>query len=233
MSRQRKNRSIGSQFIPRTKDFLESPRWRTLTLSARMVIERIELEFLRHAGHENGKLKVTYQDFMDYGIARNAVAPALREATEMGFIKCITHGCAGNANYRAPNEYLLTYLPGMGERDYGKGPWRQETTMEAARDIARQARNDRSQRRWRPGNVRPKNKLPAPFYGVTSPPENGGEKAGILGDATSSSYPHKMGILSRSGLGEQGTAMAAPAVLAAAPAADGDWQPWPLPQNVH
>jgi hypothetical protein len=58
---------------------LESPAYRVLSLSAHRVISRIEIELAHHGGNDNGRLPVTKQDFIDYGIHHNSVAPAIRE----------------------------------------------------------------------------------------------------------------------------------------------------------
>ena len=54
----RKNR-ISGQWSPRPIEMLESPAYRTLSLSAHRVISRIEIELARHGGHDNGRLPVT------------------------------------------------------------------------------------------------------------------------------------------------------------------------------
>ena len=69
MSRKRKKpNSIGGQFAPRLIEMLESPAYRALSLSARRVLERIEIELAQHGGQDNGGLPVTYDDFERYGI---------------------------------------------------------------------------------------------------------------------------------------------------------------------
>jgi hypothetical protein len=79
----RRNR-IGGQFAPRTIEMIRSPAWRVLGLSARRVIDRIEIELADHGGTDNGKLPVTYDDFVRYGIHRHAIAPGIREAEALG-----------------------------------------------------------------------------------------------------------------------------------------------------
>jgi hypothetical protein len=108
MSRQRRT-AIGGQFAPRTIEMLRSPAWRVLSLSARRVLDRLEIELADHGGTDNGKLPVTYQDFVQYGIERHAIAPALREVVVLGFIEITERGRAGNAEFRRPSLYRLTY----------------------------------------------------------------------------------------------------------------------------
>ena len=77
---------------------LESPAYRTLSLSARKVLDRLEIEFERHGRNplENGCLPCTYEDFVEYGIHRQAIPPAIREAVALGFIRITRKGSAGN-----------------------------------------------------------------------------------------------------------------------------------------
>ena len=100
---------IGGQFAPHTINMLRSPAWRVLSLSARRVLDRVEIEFADHGGTENGELPVTYDDFEEYGVHRHAIAPAIREAVALGFLQVTEQGRAGNAEYRKPNLFRLTY----------------------------------------------------------------------------------------------------------------------------
>ena len=75
----RRRNKIGGQFAWRLIEMLESPAFRVLSLSARRVLDRIEIELARHGGSDNGRLPVTFDDFHRYGIHRHAVAPAIRE----------------------------------------------------------------------------------------------------------------------------------------------------------
>src|SRR5262249_17488049 len=103
----RKNQ-INEQFSVSLISMLESPAYQVLTLSAHKVISRIEIELAHHGGNDNGKLPVTYQDFIDYGITRECVAPAIREAEVLGFIKITRHGRGGTAENPENTLFLLT-----------------------------------------------------------------------------------------------------------------------------
>ena len=88
---------------------LESPPYRQLSLSARRVLDRLEIELAHHGGMDNGRLPVTFDDFQRYGIDRHAIAPAIRELVALGFIEITEHGRAGNADWRSPNRFRITY----------------------------------------------------------------------------------------------------------------------------
>lgn len=143
--RAKARRKIGGQYVPHLADLIRSPAWRALSLSARRVLDRIESEYLRHGGRDNGSLAVTFDDFVKYGINRHAIAPAMRECVALGLLVVTQHGRAGNAEFRAPNLFLLPYL----ETDTSAQKWREITTTEKAETIAGAAAR-------RPG----KNKIP-------------------------------------------------------------------------
>jgi hypothetical protein len=101
--------SIKGQFAPRTIEMLRSAAYRVLSLSARRVLDRLEIELADHGGNENGRLPVTYADFHHYGIDRHAIPPAIREVEALGFVEITQRGRAGNAEFRSPNYFRLTY----------------------------------------------------------------------------------------------------------------------------
>ena len=85
MGRKPGRTTIAGQFAPRLIEMLESPAHRVLSLSARRVLDRLEIELAHHGGADNGKLPVTYDQFHQFGIDRQAIAPAIREAVALGF----------------------------------------------------------------------------------------------------------------------------------------------------
>ena len=105
----RKRTRIDGQFAAREIKMLELPTFRELSLSARRVLDRLEIELAHHGGMDNGRLPVTYDDFQRYGIDRHAIAPAIRELVALGFIEVTEHGRAGNAEWRKPNQFRITY----------------------------------------------------------------------------------------------------------------------------
>jgi hypothetical protein len=132
--RQRRT-SIGGQFAPRLIEMLESPAYRVLSLGAHRVIARIEIELGHHGGTNNGKLPVTYDQLEEYGMDRQTIGPAIREAHALGFITVIG-GRAGNAEFRTPSLYGLTY----NHRNNPTHEWRRIKTLEEACAIRAAAR---------------------------------------------------------------------------------------------
>jgi hypothetical protein len=145
-SYRRKNK-IAGQFSARTIEMMESPAFCTLGYSARRVLDRIEIEHAHHGGNDKGQLPVTYNHFIEYGIHHHAVAPAIREAEALGFIDITEQGRAGNAQWRRPNKFRLTY------RHTGRAnptdEWRKIKTIEEAKMVVQAART-RSKRKHFP-----------------------------------------------------------------------------------
>jgi len=134
--RHRRRTKTGSpQFVSHLLEMLESPAWRVLSLSAIRVLTRIEIELRHHGGNDNGKLIVTYDDFVEYGVDCHSIRPAIRELEALGFIEITVRGRAGNSEFRTPNRFRLTsdHLGGTHE-------WRQIKTIEEALAIQSAAR---------------------------------------------------------------------------------------------
>jgi hypothetical protein len=131
---------------------LESPAYRALSLSAHRVISRIEVELGHHGGTDNGKLPVTYDDFQKYGIHRHAIASAIRECVALGFLEITEPGRAGNAEFRAPNLFRLTYAYASGTEP--THDWQRIETEEQALVLSHAARQPIARSR--------KNRIPVP-----------------------------------------------------------------------
>ena len=154
----RKSQRIQGQFAPRLIDMLESPANRVLSLAARRLLDRIDIELAHHGGLENGRLPVTYAQFTEYGIDRLGISPAIRETEALGFVT-VKRGRGGNAEYRAPNLFGLTYRPVQAVRYGDSTPptddWRRIKTIEEALQVAQEARRPKFRNRpWKTG-VRP------------------------------------------------------------------------------
>jgi hypothetical protein len=133
---------IAGQFAARLIEMLESVAYRAMSLSGHRVIARIEIELAHHAGHDNGRLPVTFDDFERYGIDRHAIAPAIREVEALGFVEVSERGRAGNAEYGTPNRFRLTYRPTAAAE--ATNDWRNIKTIEDANARALAARKNKS-----------------------------------------------------------------------------------------
>jgi hypothetical protein len=133
----RKNR-IDGQFAYRTIAMMEAPAYEVLSLGAHRILARLEIERAHHGGNDNGKLPVTYSQFEEYGVHRHAIAPAIRELCALGFIEVTEPGRAGNAEWRRPNLFRLTYYPVGNAKPTNE--WHGIKTRVEAEHIARSAR---------------------------------------------------------------------------------------------
>ena len=139
----RRNKFEG-QFAGRLRAMLESPAYRVLTLSAHRLLSRIEIELCKHAGEANDMLIVTYEQFIEYGIHKDAIAPAIREVEALGFVEA-EHDQAGNREYHWPSAYRLTYHS-VG-RAKPTHEWKRFDTIEKAEASARAARGPAPRRK--------------------------------------------------------------------------------------
>lgn len=130
--------TISGQFLWQLVEMKESPAWRVLSQSGHRVLSRLEIEMAHHGGKDNGKLPTTFDQFEEYGIHRHAIAPAIREVVALGFVEITEKGRAGNAEWRRPSLFRLTYreTPLCKPTD----EWRKIETMEEAEFIAAAAR---------------------------------------------------------------------------------------------
>ena len=198
----RKNR-ISGQWSPRPIEMLESPAYRTLSLSAHRVISRIEIELARHGGHDNGRLPVTKQAFIAFGVHNDAVAPAIREAEALGFIRVTERGRGGNSEHRKPNLFRVTFAHGRNSQsEPPMHDWRRIKTIEEAIAVARAARAAKSRTAVSIGKrAARKNRTRSRKPGLGPVPETRTEKVDFRsrkpGPAGSNSRSRKPGLLSR------------------------------------
>jgi hypothetical protein len=158
---------------------LESPAHRVLSLSALRVLDRILIEHAHHGGKDNGKLPVTYEHFVEYGMDRHAIAPAIRELSGLGFIEITERGHPSAGEFRNPNKFRLTFLYAGSAKPTHE--WRKIDSMETAHAVARAARHASKPssksiptRTASDGNI--KNKKPVGVndqHGVGKPHRNG------------------------------------------------------------
>ena len=151
MASKRRNNQIDGQFSARTIEMLESPAWRALTLSAHRVFDRVCVELAHHGGNDNGKLPVTFDQFVEYGIHRHAVAPAIRELEALGFLSVTQRGRHSAGDIRWPNLFLLTCV-NCKSTPHPSHEWRKIADRETAERLAREARAPRRKQKPSDGN---------------------------------------------------------------------------------
>lgn len=128
---------FNEQFAPRTIRMIQSPAFRILSLAARRVLDRLEIELAHHGGKDNGTLPCTFNDLEISGIHRKAIPPAIRELAALGFIEW-KPGRAGTGTQRSPSLFRLTYRHTVD--DNPSDDWDKITTEEAAKAARTAAR---------------------------------------------------------------------------------------------
>lgn len=94
---------------------LESDAIRALPKSSWLILCRIICEHLGHGGRENGNLKVTYDQFVAFGVSRSLIAPGIALLSRVGLIDVSVRGLRSHGIARRPNSYRLTWLPRADE----------------------------------------------------------------------------------------------------------------------
>ena len=228
-------------FIGHLTEMLESPAYRVLSLSALRALARLEIELMNHAGHENGRLIVTFSQFEEYGVRRHSIAAAQRELEALGFIEITERGCAGNANFGKANKFRLTYRPAEGVSSDGSHEWRRIKTIEEAILAQKTSHKPPLENVAKQGGRRVKNKNSAHVSGGEPPHASSPNHPTKRGQVGPKPHPTNRGVLSRSGSGQSAAGAAAmlhdhpPAVIpaqpkpATAPSQPDEANPWTPP----
>ena len=149
MSRRLKWLEKRAPWVPHGLEMLQSPSWRHAPIPLRRVLERLEIEHMRHGGQLNGELRVAYKQFVDANVSRRVLPALLRVGEELGLIG-VVRPTEPTGDLRAPHLYRLTYLPAIGCSEPGD-EWKRVTEeramqlVEAFRDSYRtQTKAERS-----------------------------------------------------------------------------------------
>jgi hypothetical protein len=142
MRRQKKRNAIAGAWVSYTRSMVESPALRVLSIHAIRVMHRLEIEHMSHGGAENGRLIVTHDQFIEWGVERKQVGPAIRELAALGFVEITERGYAGAAGHGKANRFRLTYV-NTKAREEPSNEWRRIATLEDADATAKVARSDK------------------------------------------------------------------------------------------
>jgi hypothetical protein len=100
----------GETFVMIRLEVRESRAWRELSDGTRRLLDRLEVEHMRHRGLCNGNLISTYDHFQQWGMRRASIPMAIREATCFGFLEVQQLGYRTAGQYLPANRYRLTYV---------------------------------------------------------------------------------------------------------------------------
>jgi hypothetical protein len=94
---------------------LISPSWRHAPRPLLRMIERLEIEHLRHGGFENGNLYVSYKQFVMAGISKRSIKPTMELGKALGLMD-YRQDEEPSGDIRPPNAYRLTYVLEKGKK---------------------------------------------------------------------------------------------------------------------
>lgn len=105
-----KKRSWLTAWIPRRLELYLSPAWRHAPRPVKNMLERLEVENLRHGNFRNGELYVSYGQFVEAGISRRIIRPTYQLGQALGLLEVTQETEGGRGDLREPNTYRVTYL---------------------------------------------------------------------------------------------------------------------------
>jgi hypothetical protein len=145
MAKQKRRTEIGESFIAYPRSMLESHAFMARSPAAMRVMHRIEIEHMNHGGAENGRLQVTFDQFVEYGVTRRLIAPAIRELTALGFLEVTEPGHAGADGEGKANRFRLTYV-NCKSREQPTNEWQRIETSAVAEATAATSRREKNSR---------------------------------------------------------------------------------------
>jgi hypothetical protein len=137
LSKKKKNK-IASAWVAHSLELRKSPAWRYLPDNARRLLGRLELEHMEHGGADNGRLIVTYSDWVEDGLRRASIFLAIQQSVELGFLEVTHEGGRSISEFRWPSHYRLTYVVNRENKPERTDEWRRiATDSEAESALAR------------------------------------------------------------------------------------------------
>lgn len=130
-----------------SRELLECPAYRSLSVNARKALDRLIIEHIAHGRTENGKLIVTHDQLYDYGVTFGSIADALEELAYKKLVKMVK-GRAGNGTAH-PSVFTLTF-DGTGDGAPATNEWKR-FTMPEARLWSEVVKKQRAEARAKPG----------------------------------------------------------------------------------
>ena len=91
-----------------TRDMLTSASMRALSLTGRRLLDFLLIEYMNHAGSENGELMATKDQLVTFGLTRRLIATAIRELVFLGLVR-VERGRFTRGGVNASNLYRLTF----------------------------------------------------------------------------------------------------------------------------
>jgi len=149
-------------------EVMETAGWCGLSRAARLVMDRLLIEdHKQDMGRENGELHVSFGQFVEHGVTREQVHPAIKELAAAGFLKVRqgkSRGCLPG-----PNIFLITFKgtidnPAQWQSQEPEAPQKERPKMPRQRN----SRHPLSEPIPHPLSE-PSNAFPAPTFRTVEP----------------------------------------------------------------
>lgn len=137
---------LETPFITHSYALLTSPAWRSLSITARRILDRLEIEHMGKGGRHNGDLVTTYDDLVNAGCSRSLIAHALQELQDVGLLRVTQRGGIA-MGHRMPSRYRLTYLPSVEGRP--SNDFKSVSAEDVAEAASDRAAGRRSAENWK------------------------------------------------------------------------------------
>ena len=116
------------------QELMESPAFRVLSRVGYQFLFRLIVEHCAHAGKENGRLAVGWNEFEAWGINRGMISRACEEVTRLGFVQVVDRGRKGYGSALGRRAlFKLTFQGVVGSDDSGPptNEWQRLTEADA------------------------------------------------------------------------------------------------------
>lgn len=105
-----------------SRELVSSPAWRARSVNTIRLVDFLLVESMNHAGRENGNLAATYDQLCVFGLSREEIPAAIREAVYLGLVVVETQG-----GKHVPSRYRLTFFPVFSAGTGATNEWRRHT----------------------------------------------------------------------------------------------------------
>ena len=115
---------------------LLSAAWQHSPRPLKRILERLEIEHLRHGAQNNGELFVSFGQLVAYGLSRRSIRPTLQLGEALGLLQ-VTRPHENFSDIRPPNAYRLTYVEAKGSSGAPSDEWKSVSVETALSLVAR------------------------------------------------------------------------------------------------